>query len=197
MAQNPITGKGELREEVADGIGGKKTVDLSNIAAGSNLPTSALASDAGIVPAMIAPAGVQSTPATDLVRVAIATYDFAVDGGAVSTITPAKTVNLPSGAIILGAAVRVITKPDSATHTGTVAIGTSAGSSSTSVKAALVVSDATWNANAISTPVAPVFTVASFVRLTAAGNITVTVATEALTAGKFDIFIFYVVGSAA
>jgi hypothetical protein len=221
MAQNPITGKEELAQARAnsDGIATQPILDLSVVPAGSNLPTAALASDAGIVAGMIAagavtasklaagavvgsavaPAAVLVTPATDMIRVAVATYDFSVDGGgAPGLITPAKTVSLPSGAIILGAGVRVITKPDGAAHTATIVIGTSAGSAANSIKAgAVAVSDATWNANSTSVAVVPVFTVATFVRMTAAGNITITTAVEALTSGKFDIFVFYVVGSAA
>jgi hypothetical protein len=219
MSQNPITGKEEVREMVNnnDGIAGQPVVDLSAVPAGSNLPTAALASDAGIVAGMISANAVTApklaagavsgalgvgalvvAPTTDALRVAVVTYDFAVDGGAVGLITPAKTVALPSGAIILGAAVRVITKPDGAAHTATIVIGTSAGSAANSIKAgAVAVSDATWNANSTSAVVVPIFTVATFVRMTAAGNVTITVGVENLTAGKFDILVFYAVGTAA
>src|SRR6266498_3452169 len=43
------------------------------------------------------------------VRLAHATYDFAVDGGAIGLITPATNNTIPSGAIILGGIIDITT----------------------------------------------------------------------------------------
>src|SRR5713101_8177035 len=93
------------------------------------------------------------------VGVAKATYDFAVDGGAVSTITPAGPT-LPSKSIILGGTIDITTTL------------TSGGSSTTALKAATAV--ATWTAGQMA--IVPIFTAATFLKLTAAGAITTSIA---------------------
>jgi len=118
-----------------------------------------------------------------------AVYDFAVDGGAVSTITPVINMKIPSKAIILGGIIDIITTLTSG-GSATIAVGTSAGSSTTSLKAALAV--ASWTAGLLA--IVPVFTAATMVKLTAEGQITVTVATAALTAGKFGVQVQYLLG---
>ncbi len=122
-------------------------------------------------------------------RVGYALYSFAVDGGAVATITPVTNSTIPANAIIVG----VIANPITALTSGgsaTIAIGTSAGSSTTALKAATAVASYTIDAVMAG---APVFTAGSAVKLSAAGFITITVATAALTAGVMEVFVFYVV----
>lgn len=128
---------------------------------------------------------------TSGVRLARATYDFAVDGGAVGLITPAVGANyiLPSGSIILGGIIDIVTTFTSG-GSATIAVGTSAGSAANSLKAALAV--ASWTAGLLA--VIPVFTAATMVKLTADGTITLTVATAALTAGKAEIKLLYIPG---
>lgn len=118
------------------------------------------------------------------------TYDFAVDGGAVSTITPTDSPELPSKSIILGGTIDITTTLTSG-GAATIALGTSAGSSTTSLKGATAV--ASWTAGQLA--LVPVFTAATYVKLTAAGKPTLTIATAALTAGKFDINLVYIVGN--
>jgi hypothetical protein len=118
------------------------------------------------------------------------TYDFAVDGGVVGLITPANSPTIPDNAIILGGTIDITTTLTSG-GAATIALGTSAGSSATSLKAATAV--ATWAAGQIA--VVPVFTAATYVKLTAAGRLTLTVAAFDLTAGKFDVNLVYVVGN--
>lgn len=117
------------------------------------------------------------------------TYDFSVDGGAISTITPANSPVLPNGAIILGGIIDITTTLAGAT--ATIALGTSAGSSTTSLKAATAV--ATWTAGLLT--LVPIFTAATMFKMTADGRLTLTIATAALTAGKFDVNVCYVVGN--
>ncbi len=123
------------------------------------------------------------------VGIAKATYDFAVDGGAVSTITPAGPT-LPTKSIILGGTIDITTTLTSG-GAATISVGTSAGSSSASLKALTAV--ASWTAGQMA--IVPIFTAATFLKLTAAGAITTSIAVAALTAGKFDVNLVYVVGN--
>lgn len=118
------------------------------------------------------------------------TYDFAVDGGVAGLITPANSPIIPDNAIILGGTVDITTTLTSG-GAATIALGTSAGSSATSLKGATAV--ATWSAGQMA--VVPVFTAATYVKLTAAGRLTLTVASFDLTAGKFDVNVVYVMGN--
>lgn len=119
------------------------------------------------------------------------TYDFATDGGAQGLITPTNSPTIPAKAIILGGAIDITTTLTSG-GSATIALGTSAGSSATALKAATAV--ATWAAG-VTVPVVPVFTAATYLKLTAAGRPTLTVATADLTAGKFDVNLVYVLGN--
>ncbi len=125
-------------------------------------------------------------------RVARAKYSFAVDGGVVGLITPATTATLPINSIVLGGLINVTTACTSG-GSATIAVGTSAGSSASSLKTATAV--ATFSSAAMLATV-PVFTAASAVKLSAAGSITVTVATADLTAGIFEVSLFYIVAAA-
>jgi hypothetical protein len=120
-------------------------------------------------------------------RVARAKYDFSVDGGAVSTIAPANSDTIPDNAIMVGSTAN---SPTAVTSSGsaTVAIGTSAGSSATSILGATA--KASLSIDAVLNGV-PVF--ATPVKMTASGTITFTIGTAALTAGIVEAFVYYVV----
>lgn len=125
------------------------------------------------------------------IKVAHGRYSFAKDGGAISTIAlfDGNGRNaLPAGAVILGGTIDVITALTSG-GSATIALGTSAGSSATALVGATAV--ASWTAGQLA--LTPVFTAATYVKLTAAGSLTATVATAALTAGVFEVHIVYVV----
>jgi hypothetical protein len=119
-----------------------------------------------------------------------AIYNFATDGGAVSTITPAKNVLLPDNAVIVGATINSTTAVTSS-GSATVAVGTSAGSSTTSILGATT--KASLSADAVLNGV-PVF--ATPVKLTAKGYITLTVGTAALTAGVIEVIVYYYTANA-
>lgn len=123
-------------------------------------------------------------------RAARMIYNFAVDGGAISTLTPKNSTLLPANAVIVGATVNSTTAVTSA-GAATVGIGTSAGSSTTSILAATA--KASLSANAILNGV-PVF--ATPVKLTAAGQLNVTIAAAALTAGIIEVVVYYYTASA-
>ncbi len=118
-----------------------------------------------------------------------AIYNFSVDGGAISTITPVQTATLPINAVIVAGTVNSITAVTSA-GSATVSVGTDAGSSATALLGATAKASLSLNAliNAV-----PVF--ATPVKLTAQGNITFTIATATLTAGVVEATFFYFVAN--
>jgi len=123
--------------------------------------------------------------------VAHAIYSFATDGGAVGAITPALTATIPANAILVAATINPTTAVTSA-GSATVSVGTSAGSSATSIlgstaKASLTI-DALLNGAC---------TFASPVKMSAAGQIDITVGTAVLTAGVIEIFVSYYVAANA
>lgn len=122
-----------------------------------------------------------------------ALLSFAVDGGAVSTITPATTAVLPANAIITSVIVNSTTAVTSA-GSATVSIGTSAGSSTTALLGATA--KASLGANVLVAGVPIPNDATKWVKLTAAGSITFSVATAALTAGIIEVHGNYFIASA-
>lgn len=119
------------------------------------------------------------------------TFDFSVDGGAIGTITPVNSPQLPAGAIILGGVIDITTALLSG-GAATIALGLGSGAQVASLKAATAV--ATY-ALGMAVPVVPLFTAATYVKVAAETQMTLTVAAFALTAGKMDVNIVYVVGN--
>ena len=118
-------------------------------------------------------------------KVARADYDFSVDGGAVGDIT-LRGDTIPSGAVVVDALLHVETALTSG-GAATVAIKTEGAAD---INAADAISGAPWSTTGakrgdFTATTAPVKT-------TAARSITATVATAALTAGKFAVLVWYV-----
>lgn len=118
-------------------------------------------------------------------RTATASYDFAVDGGAVGDI-PLRGQSIPQGAIITDVLIDVETLLTSG-GAATVALKAE---SAADLNAADAISGAPWSTAGakrgdLDADAAPVKT-------TAARVITATVATAALTAGKFTAIVTYV-----
>jgi len=123
-------------------------------------------------------------------RVAHATYSFAVDGGgAPGLITPASNATIPINAVIYNCSINSTTAVLAAGGAATVSVGTSAGSSATSLLGATNKTSFTTNAFVQGTPVPQ--TASTWVKMTAAGSITLTSATNALTQGIVEIYVFY------
>ena len=125
-----------------------------------------------------------------VLRVARAKYDFAVDGGAISTITPATNATIPDNAIIIGGTINSSTAATSG-GAATISVGTSAGSSAASLIG--VTGVASYSVDASQNMVA---TFAAPVKLSASGSITLTVADAALTAGIIEVTVLYFVAAA-
>lgn len=115
-------------------------------------------------------------------RWAKAEYDFAVDGGDVGDISLGVTI--PDNAIIASGFVEGITAV------------TSGGSATVAIKleSAADVLNATAKGSFTATGVIPCTVAAAPFKLTAQRTVTITVATAALTAGKFNVWIEYLVG---
>lgn len=116
-----------------------------------------------------------------------ATYDFAVDGGAIGTILLAASKIVPTGAIILGGIIDPITLPTSG-GAATIAVGLGSGANAAGLKAA-----AAFGTYIPGTPLAvlPVWS-AGFFETAADQKISVTIAGATVTAGKFAVHIVYV-----
>lgn len=114
-----------------------------------------------------------------------ARYDFAVDGGAVGTIT-ISAENMPANAIILGGVVEVDTPPTSG-GAGTLAIQVEGAND---IVTAAAVSGAPWS-TAGRKSVIPAFAGATTVKTTQARGISAVIATAALTAGQVDVLLAY------
>lgn len=113
-------------------------------------------------------------------------YDFAVDGGAVSDIALFGSTVIPSGALILAAFIHVITVPTSG-GAATVALKSEGAAD---LQSAAAITGAPWSTAGFKA--ATQTFAADPVELTAARDISVTIATAALTAGKFEVLVYFV-----
>ncbi len=120
-------------------------------------------------------------------KVAYAKYDFSVDGGV--TCTPAVSDTIPDNAVVFGGVVNATTAV-AAAGSATVAIGTAAGSSATSILTATA--KASLGADAV---VVPTCTATPF-KMTAAGKINITIASGPLTAGVIEAWVLYTTAAA-
>jgi len=115
-------------------------------------------------------------------RLARATYDFAADGGLTGNI--GLGVTIPDNAIVVRAFIDIITNMASAGGNGTIAINVeSAGD-------ILVAVDADTISGIVDG--IPDHTAANSIKTTSTKVITATIGTEDLTAGKFIVFVEYV-----
>jgi hypothetical protein len=114
-------------------------------------------------------------------------YDFAVDAGAISTITLRGDNSIGAGAVILGGYIEVDTALTSG-GAATVAV-TSEGAGD--LLAAAAVSGAPWSTTGRKS-IIPVFTGVSTVKTTVVRSLAITIAVAALTAGKFRVVVVYV-----
>ena len=129
---------------------------------------------------------------TTRLKEAAGEYDFAVDGGAVSTITLRSAGGsslggiIPNGSIITGGFVEV----DTAVTSGGAATVAVSIEGAGDLVAAAAVSGAPWPTTGRKS-IIPAGTGATSVKTSAQRSLTITVATAALTAGKFRVVVFY------
>ena len=113
-------------------------------------------------------------------------YSFAADGGAVGTIALSGTTGIPSGSIILAAYIEVTAALTSG-GAATVALQVE---SAGDVQAAAAISGAPWSTTGVKLSSARTFAAAP-VKTTAARDISAVIATAALTAGAFRVYVVY------
>lgn len=114
-------------------------------------------------------------------------YDFAVDGGAVSTITLRGDNSIPAGSYILGGFIEVDT---ALTSGGSATVAVSVEGAGDTLAAAAI-SGAPWSTTGRKS-VIPAFTGATSLKTTVARSVTIAVAVAALTAGKFRVVLVYI-----
>lgn len=124
--------------------------------------------------------------------IAHAQYNFANDGGADALITPVNNATIPVNAVITNVVINSTTAVTSG-GSATISIGTSAGSSASSLLAATAYTS--FSLNAFQRGVPSPQTANTWVKLTAAGQITLTPAVATLTAGVIEVYVFYYISS--
>jgi len=137
------------------------------------------------------PLVIPSIPEDVLSRTVLAVrgkYDFAVDGGAVSTIAITSGTPIPSGAVIIGGYVDVSTALVGATAT----IAMQIEAANDILTAVAVASWTTGRKNVLPAPTTGALTASTAVKTTAARNISIVIATAALTAGVFDVVLYVI-----
>lgn len=123
-------------------------------------------------------------------RTARAKYNFAVDGGAQGLITPAVNATIPDNAVIVGAIINSTTAATSG-GSATIAAGVSAGGAANTILTATAVASFTTDAL-----IEGATTFAAPHKQTAAGQITLTVATADLLTGVIEVTLLYFVAAA-
>jgi hypothetical protein len=127
---------------------------------------------------------------TPVLQIVTAQYDFAVDGGAISTIAlSGGLLPIPAGAIIVGGYVDVTT---ALTSGGAATIAMQVEAANDILTAVAV---ATWSLgrkNILPALTTGALTASTYVKPTVARDISIVIAAAALTAGAFRVGLFYV-----
>lgn len=117
-------------------------------------------------------------------------YDFAVDGGAISTIVlrgfGASGNTIPSGSYIMGGFIEVDTL---LTSGGAATVGVNSNAAG-DLFAPITVAGAPWSTTGIKS-IIPAFTGATTIKTTAVRSLAITIAAFTVTAGKFRVIAFY------
>lgn len=116
-------------------------------------------------------------------------YDFAVDGGAVSTIAITSGTPIPSGSVILGGYVDVTT---ALTSGGAATIACEVEAANDILTAVAVASWTTGRKNILPSPTTGALTASTAVKTTAARDISIVIAAAALTAGVCNVVLYVV-----
>lgn len=186
-----ICGKGSLYFDVTNGLvyqnTGTTTSPTWTLLAVANIASGTLTRD------MLTTALQGSAAGLGFISAARATFDPSANSGERTVAAHGLGVTIPDDAVVMGGFVDVKTTFTSAADSATIAIHVQ---SANDIVSAIAISDGSnpWDAGLkaivpkINTPES------TGIKLTAAREITATVAVQALTAGKFSINLFYVVG---
>lgn len=130
----------------------------------------------------------------DTVRRSRWSYDFAVDGGAIGTISLRSSSNaIPIRAVIVNAYVYVIT---ALTSGGAATVGTHVNAAN-DIVSDTAIGGAPWSSTGLKLGISDYATVGDAKETTAARTPAMVIATADLTAGKFDVILDYFVRNAA
>jgi hypothetical protein len=129
----------------------------------------------------------EGTPGPRL-KTAVGHYNFAADGGATGTIALMGATNIPSGATIVGGYVDVTTQ---LTSGGSATIACQVEAANDILTAVAVASWTTGRKNILPALTSGALTASTTARTTAARDISIVIATAALTAGAFKVVLFY------
>lgn len=122
-----------------------------------------------------------------------ASYDFATDGGAISTITPLNSPTIPIGAIILGGLLEIpVTIPVGVG--ASIGIGLGSGAQVASILAPAAINGAPWSTIGMKA-IIPIFTAATYIKVAASTKLTFTVSATPLSAGQFNVNVVYIQGN--
>jgi hypothetical protein len=123
-------------------------------------------------------------------KIAVATYDFSAQGGGIGAIDSG--VSIPAGAIIRKVWIDSLVTATSAGDTGTMAVSVVAAND---IVTAIAINDASnpWDLGLHDGK--PAGTAATMIKLAAAATIKFTIAVQAFTAGKFNVFVEYVISN--
>lgn len=121
-------------------------------------------------------------------KIARGIYDFTVDGGAVSTIALMGDTKIPSGATIIGGFVDVHTQ---LTSGGAATIACQVEGANDILTAVAVASWTVGRKNVLPSPTSGALTASTAVRTTAARDISIVIAAQPLTAGRFSVVLYY------
>lgn len=128
-----------------------------------------------------------------MLRVARATFDPSATASQRTVAAHGLGVTIPDDAIVVGGVVEVNTAFTSAGGTATIALMVNAAND---IITAAAVSGAPWSTIGLKAIIPKANTPESTgVKLTAAREITATVAVQALTAGKLTVFLYYLQGA--
>lgn len=134
-------------------------------------------------------------PRIDGMYVWKALYDFATDGGATGALIPSISDTIPANAIVLGGIVNPVIAVLSG-GSATISVGTSAGSGAATILAATGKASLTLDAviEVLGTNSQAATNKPSF-KMTAAGQINITIAAATVTAGRIEINVFGVIAT--
>lgn len=111
-------------------------------------------------------------------------YDFAVDGGAVSTIAITAGTPIPNGSVVVGGYIDVTTQ---LTSGGSATIAVQVEAANDIITAVAVASWTAGRFNILPSEQTGALTASTYRKLTADRNISIVIATAALTAGVFNV----------
>lgn len=136
--------------------------------------------------------GASSITNQNAMQTICARFDTAIHGTAVGAY--GLRIRVPKEAVICNVFADVITAPTSADSTATIAIHAEAAND---LFTAAAVSGAPWSTTGRKQGIPDLATVADYKKTTVEREITATIAVQALTAGKFDVYVTYTCNATA